>query len=181
MRIKKTDACAILIDVQEKLLPVMSNNEKLLERCKILIAGLNLLKIPTIVSEQYPKGLGHTVQQLKQLLPNQTEAIEKISFSCMDNDIFQNKINWLNTNQVIIFGIEAHVCVLQTVVDLIEIGKTPIVIIDCISSRNETDKEIAIERMKSEGAIFSTSEAILFELCRKAGTPEFKEISQLVK
>ncbi len=181
MRIIKEETCAVIIDIQEKLFPVMSNCEQLLDRCSILVQGLKILQIPIIVTEQYPKGLGHTVSALHDILPEKTETIEKTSFSCVGSNQFLSKLNWFNKDNVLVFGIESHVCVLQTVIDLIDAGKTPIVIKDCISSRNISDMDIALLRMQKEGAIISTSESILFELCQKAGTDRFKAISKLVK
>ena len=181
MRILKDETCAVMIDLQEKLFPVISNNDTLLSRCSILIEGLNALQIPLIVTEQYPKGLGTTLPAIQKILAKNTDIVEKISFSCIGSNQFLSKLNWLNKDNVLVFGIESHVCVLQTVIDLIDSGKTPIVIKDCISSRNISDMEIALERMTKEGAIISTSESILFELCQKAGTDTFKTISKLVK
>ncbi|QXM06591.1 hydrolase [Crassaminicella indica] len=179
MRILKENTTAVIIDIQERLLPHM-NSKELLKNLTILIEGLKALDIPIIVSEQYTKGLGPTVSKIKGMLED-SENIEKISFSCCDEPKLQEKIDNLNKEWIIIAGIESHICVLQTVIDLIDNGYTPVVIEDCISSRKENDKKIAIERMKKEGAIISTYESILFELCRYAGNDTFKTISKLVK
>ena len=178
MRILQDETCAVLIDIQEKLFPVMSNKEAVLTKTKQLIAGLKALQVPLLATEQYSKGLGHTLTELKAE-PNY--CIEKTSFSCIDSNTFVSKLTWLNKDLVIVFGIEAHVCVLQTVIDLIDLGKTPIVVVDCISSRSELDLKFALKRMEKEGAILSTCESILLELCRKSGTETFKIISQIIK
>ena len=109
------------------------------------------------------------------------QPIEKMSFSCCDNPEFMTALEATGRKNVIVIGIESHVCVLQTVIDLIERDYNPIVIEDCVSSRNLNDKIIAIERMSSEGAIISSCESILFELCRYSGTDEFKRMSKIVK
>ncbi|QZY55619.1 isochorismatase family protein [Crassaminicella profunda] len=179
MRILKENTTAMIIDVQKRLLPHMQNKE-LSKNLAILIEGLNGLDIPFIVSEQYTKGLGSTVDEIMGVLEN-FEIIEKMSFSCYDEPTLQEKIDYMNKEWIIIAGIESHICVLQTVIDLIDNGYMPIVIEDCISSRKENDKKIAIERMKKEGAVISTYESILFELCRYAGNETFKTISKLVK
>lgn len=170
-----------MIDLQEKLVPVMFNSQHLLERCKILLNGLNVLKIPLIVSEQYPKGLGTTVSKLQDAIDESSPIIEKTSFSCLGSDTFESKLKDINRDIVLVFGIESHVCVLQTVLDLIAQGKTAVVIVDCISSRQRRDMRVALKRMKKEGAFLSTYESILFELCQTSGTEEFKTISKLVK
>ena len=141
---------------------------------------MKLLEIPVIVSEQYPKGLGPTLQKVIDVL-DAKEAIEKISFSCCGESEFLSHLNQKGKKQVIICGIEAHVCVLQTVIDLVGLGFTPVVVADCISSRNPDDKRVAVERMRSEGAVITSVESILFELTNVAGTPQFKQISRLVK
>ncbi len=180
MRIELNQSAGLVIDIQEKLFPHMAQNEELLRRTSILLEGLRVLNIPLIVTEQYPKGLGPTIQPLTGLLKDEL-VHEKISFSCCGDPAVMDQIQALDRDILIICGIEAHVCVLQTVVDLLEQGYRPVVVEDCISSRNPADLRVAVERMRSEGAIISTSESILFELARVAGTEQFKAISRLVK
>ncbi len=180
MRIELNQSAGLVIDIQEKLFPHMAQNEELLRRTSILLEGLRVLNIPLIVTEQYPKGLGPTIQPLTGLLKDE-QVHEKISFSCCGDPAVMDQIQALDRDILIICGIEAHVCVLQTVVDLLEQGYRPVVVEDCISSRNPADLRVAVERMRSEGAIISTSESILFELARVAGTEQFKAISRLVK
>ncbi|WP_129600532.1 hydrolase [Anaerophilus nitritogenes] len=180
MRILKDNTIAVIIDMQERLLPHMENKNNLLQNFKTLIQGLHALNIPMIVSEQYPKGLGSTVEEISQILGDCTN-IEKMSFSCFDEVKLQQQIDYMNKEWIIIAGIESHICVLQTVIDLIDNGYVPVVVEDCISSRKENDKKIAIERMRQMGAIITTTESILFELCRFATTDAFKVISKLVK
>lgn len=180
MRIETDEALGVIIDVQEKLFPHMFEKENLMKRISILIQGLQFLDVPLIVTEQYTRGLGYTIDPVKNLFHG-FNAIEKISFSCCDEPLFNDQMKWLRKKFVIIAGIEAHVCVLQTMEDLLEQGNIPVIVEDCVSSRNPSDKDIAIARMRQEGAIITTSESVLFELCRHAGNERFKAISGLVK
>ena len=180
MRILKDRSCLLVIDFQERIFPLIHENEKLLKNVPILIAGLKALKLPIFVTEQYTKGLGVTVQPIAEAL-GAIPRIEKSTFSCCDESRFNLELATSGKENVIITGIESHVCVLQTVIDLIRQGYQAVVVEDCISSRNLNDKLIAIERMKSEGAIITTYESILFELLRSSGGETFKAISKLVK
>jgi nicotinamidase-related amidase len=180
MRILADRTAAVLIDVQERLLPHMENHEQLLARILRLAEGLRLLGIPRLVTEQYPRGLGPTVPELRAALPEEA-PLEKISFSCCEDEGFMSRLEGLGRKNVVVAGIEAHVCVLQTVLDLLAAGYIPVVVADCISSRQAGDRRIACERIRAEGGMLTTSESLLFELCRRAGSPLFKEISRLVK
>lgn len=180
MRIIKEHSAGLIIDIQERLHPHIYHHDQLEMNTEILIKGLKLLEIPILVTEQYPKGLGLTIPTLREILENY-EALEKMSFSCCDDPAFEIELNKTGKTQIIIAGIETHVCVLQTVVDLLEFGFQPVVVADCVSSRKENDKIIALERMRQEGAIITSFESLLFELARVSGTAIFKEISALVK
>lgn len=180
MRVVIEETQALIIDLQEKLISHMYENESLLFRNEILIKGLNLLNVPITVSEQYPRGLGKTVFDLAKLTEG-SPKFEKSSFSCIDNVTIKEHIDSIQKKFVIISGIEAHVCVLQTVLDCLEIGQIPVVVEDCISSRKNSDKTVALQRMRTSGAIITTYESLLFELCRDSKNEQFKEISQLVK
>ncbi len=180
MRIKKEHCIGLVIDFQERLFPFIHESEKLTKNVCILIEGLKAFHIPLVVTQQYTKGLGATIEPIAKTLGN-FSSIEKASFSCCDEPKCMSHIAQINKAFVIVTGIESHVCVLQTVVDLLENGFHPIVVEDCVSSRNENDKKMAIERMRKEGVIITTYESILFELCRYSGTEQFKAISKLVK
>lgn len=180
MRILRESCQGLVIDIQEKLFLHMDQKDELLKKCLILLEGLQALGVPVVVTEQYPKGLGPTVDQIQRVL-GRTTPIEKISFSCCDEPAFQQSLDQALHNTIIICGIEAHVCVLQSVIDLVGSGFRPVVVSDCISSRNSEDKRISLERMKVEGAVITTCESLLFELTRVAGSDEFKVISRLVK
>jgi nicotinamidase-related amidase len=133
-----------------------------------------------VVSEQYPKGLGPTIKDISRLITD-FDPIEKVSVSCCGERRFLELIHEYGKRNIIICGIETHVCVLQTVMDLIERGYHPVIIEDCVSSRKSSDRETALKRMAREGVIITTYESILFELCEVAGTDQFKQISKLVK
>ncbi|MEI7423424.1 MAG: hydrolase [Prolixibacteraceae bacterium] len=180
MRIEREKSIGLIIDIQDRLFPVMDGKENLLSNCTRLIEGLQILGIPLVVTQQYTKGLGSTVNEISSLFSH-FSPIEKNTFSCMDEPVFALHLGNSGKTNVIIGGIESHVCVLQTAVDLKENGYDPIVIADCISSRNPEEKQIALNRFLLEGIRVSTTESILFELTRSAGTTEFKAISKLVK
>jgi nicotinamidase-related amidase len=180
MRINREQACGLIIDIQDKLFPHIYKNEIIAGNTAILIRGLKILELPLILTQQYTPGLGETISLIRDLMPGLAH-VEKNSFSCCDEPAFKNSLKQLNKRFVIITGMEAHVCVLQTVLDLLADSYIPVVVENCISSRNNRDKKTAIERMRQEGAIITTYESILFELTRFAGTSQFKEISRLVK
>jgi nicotinamidase-related amidase len=180
MRILKDRSAALIIDIQERLYPFIFENENLTKNVSKLIEGLKIIEIPIFVTEQYVKGLGPTIEPVVNVLGDHPR-IEKMSFSCCDESCVMEGIAVSGKENIIIAGIESHVCILQTVVDLIQNGYHPIVVEDCVSSRHENDKRMAIERMRQEGAIITTVESILFELLRYSGTEQFKGISKLVK
>ena len=180
MRILRENTAGLVIDIQERLFPLIYENEILAKNASVLIQGLQSLSIPVIVTQQYTKGLGGTIEPVRRLF-GEPGHIEKVAFSCCDEPSFMEPLKASGRKFIIITGIEAHVCVLQTTIDLLEQGFTPVVIEDCVSSRKKNDKKQAIFRMRKEGAIISTYESILFELLRYSGTDDFKAISKLVK
>ncbi len=179
MRILKEKTIGLVVDVQEKLLPHMEESSIITLNIKKLVEGMNILKIPMMLTEQYKKGLGATIPALQEIM--EYEPVEKIAFSCFEEMALRMKLENMDRNFVVIAGIEAHVCILQTAIDLKEKGYQPVVVEDCVSSRKINDKKIAMDRMKNSGIIITTYESILFELCRYAGTEQFKNISRLVK
>ncbi len=180
MRITKENTIGLIIDIQERLFPAMFEKESLLKNTLVLIQGLKELQIPLIVTQQYSKGLGETIQEIKSVIPD-FGFIEKRGFSCCDEPVFMESLKKTEAKNVIICGIESHVCVLQTAVDLKEAGYNPVVVMDCVSSRIPASIEIAKERFRLEGIIMTSAESILFELTRSSAAPEFKAISNLVK
>jgi len=180
MRILKEQAAGLVIDIQERLFPFIYENDALTRNASILVQGLQVLGIPVIVTEQYSKGLGPTITPLKEVLGS-IQPLEKMAFSCCDDQPFMQMFHSLHKKFVIITGIESHVCVLQTTIDLLEKNYIPVVVEDCVSSRKLNDKIMAINRMRRMGAIITTYESVLFELLRYSGTDEFRAISRLVK
>ena len=179
MRIEREHAAAVVIDYQEKLIPAMDRKETLIENSSILLAGLRALGIPMVFTQQYTKGLGSTVRELTQAAGTE-EFVEKIRFSAYE-DVLKECPSIQQKKYIILCGIEAHICVLQTLIDLRAHGYIPVLVTDCISSRKDTDKEMAILRAQEEGAVLTTYEALLFELLGAAGTEESKKIQRLVK
>lgn len=180
MRILRENTIGLFIDIQDRLFPHMQEKEELEQNLVTLAAGLQTLEIPLLLIEQYTKGLGFTILPLKNVLSNYP-AIEKTAFSCCDEPRFSEALDATGKKNVIISGIETHVCVLQTALDLLQEGYQPVVIEDCVSSRKPSDKRTAVERMRAEGVIISSLESVLFELTRYSGTDTFKAISKLVK
>lgn len=180
MRVIKENTISLLIDVQERLFPHIHEHEPLKKNMEILLAGLKTLNVPVIVTEQYKKGLGETIDDIEELV-EQYPHEEKVAFSCCDEPEVIEKIEISTKRFVIIAGIESHICVLQTAIDLKERGFNPVVVEDCVGSRTAENKRIAMHRLRQEGVIVTSYESILFELCRKAGTDAFKTISKLVK
>jgi len=180
MRVLKEESIAVIIDIQERLFPLIFQHEWIEKNCKILIQGLKALEIPILVTQQYTKGLGNTIEPIRQAI-GEHKVWEKTSFSCFDDSAFSHELTMNHHKFVIIAGIESHVCVLQTAIDLLSNGFTPVIVEDCVSSRTENSKKVAMERLREEGAIITTCESLLFELCRYSGTPVFKAISNLVK
>jgi nicotinamidase-related amidase len=174
------DTILILIDFQERLFPAMYEKEKLLNNVLKLTRGAQVLQIPVVVTEQYPKGLGPTLPEIKGLLPD-IKPIEKICFSCCDNEAFCRIIGESGRRQLLIAGIEAHICVYQTAMEMSRRSYQVRVISDCISSRDPENKRVALSNMTAAGISPTTSEMVLFELLKKAGGDNFKQISAIVK
>lgn len=182
MRILAEETVALVIDFQERLVPVMRNSNGLIHNTEILLKGLKALGIPMVVSQQYTKGIGMTVPAiLSAITGEEFTYYDKLSFSCVEDEALYHAIQEKGKRNIIVCGIEAHICVLQTVIDLIAKGYNVIVVEDCTGSRKENDQLFAIRRAEAEGAIITTYESILFELTRKAKTDVFKVISELIK
>ncbi|WP_131667982.1 isochorismatase family protein [Psychrobacter pygoscelis] len=181
-RIMRDNCQAVIIDVQEKLTPHIYRQQEILSKIVMLIEGLQALGIPIMLNEQYKKGLGETVPEIMEVLDsNKAKAVEKVTFSACDNNEAWNHLAQQNRNAVLLCGVETHVCVMQTALDLLDNGMQPVIIADATGSRNAYDRKQAIRRMRRAGAVVTTVEAILFELCRSSKDPAFKTISNLVK
>lgn len=180
MKCRRDNTAVLVVDYQAKLIPAISNKEELLRRSSILLKGLKALGIPIIISEQYPKGLGVTVPEIREAVGD-IPAMEKGCFSCWDDEGIKAAINATGCQNILVCGTEAHICVLESAIDMKMDGKDVLIVEDCVSSRFLHDKEIGLRRAEQEGIRLSTAETVLFELTKFSGTPEFKIISKLVK
>ncbi len=181
-RIARENTQAMLIDVQERLAPHIYDNENIVKKIITLIKGLQALDIPIMLNEQYKKGLGDTLPEILEVLEgDNAKSFEKVTFSACDNDDSWNYLAQQNRSIVLLFGTEAHVCVMQTALDLLDNGMQPVIIADAVGSRFPYDKKQAIRRIRRAGAVITTVESILFELCRSSKDPAFKTISNLIK
>jgi nicotinamidase-related amidase len=178
LTLEKTVLAAI--DFQEKLFSVMYEKEKLLRNTVKLIRGAKALEIPIVLTEQYPKGLGPTIPEIKEFLPD-VKPIEKVCFSCCDNEAFIKALEALKRKQVLICGIEAHICVYQTAMALARQGYEVQVVSDCVASREPENKAVALMKMSAFGIVPTTTEMALFELLKIAQGDKFKQISSIVK
>jgi len=182
MRIGKENTIALAIDFQNRLYPKMfeSKNNVLLKNVTLLLKGLQALDVPIFFSQQYTSGLGHTESEIASAV-HDFSYFEKMTFSCLDEIQFKEILKKEQPQTIIVCGIESHICVQQTVIDLLAAGYRVVVIEDCVSSRKKSDKKTAIRRMEQSGAQITSYESILFELCRYANIPVFKDISRLIK
>lgn len=169
----------LVVDVQEKLLPAIHEGERALENARRMTAAAGVLGVPTIVTEQYPAGLGPTCASLREGLAG-LPVIEKTRFSACVPAV-KERLEELGRPGVLVVGIEAHVCVQQTVLDLLRLGYLPYVCADAVGSRRPLDRDTAIERMRQAGAVITTTESAIFELTGEAGTDLFKRILKIVK
>jgi nicotinamidase-related amidase len=171
---------AIAVDYQERLIPAMHEKETLMKNSNLLLSGLKMLGIPVIVSRQSPEGLGDTVVELSQAVEG-FPVYDKTSFSCYDEKSIKEVIDSYNRKNVIMCGVEAHICVLQTIIDLQAGGFQTIMVSDCVGSRQKRDIKMGMKRAVGEGALPATYESVLFELTRHSKNDRFKAISRLVK
>ncbi|MFN7802804.1 MAG: isochorismatase family protein [Planctomycetaceae bacterium] len=177
--LNRHDSRLLIVDMQDRILPVIGNSDAVLSNCLRLVEGAQVLQVPVTATEQYPKGLGSTNVGLARLLPHR---LEKLRFSSAE------VLNWGTAAEdtsgrfrVVVAGIETHVCILQTVFDLLAAGFEVHVPADAVGSRVEANRQVALERMALGGAVITTTESVLLEWCEVAGTAEFKQISQLIR
>ena len=182
-RMLEPDQCALIaIDIQEKLLPPIFEKERLLKNSQLLIRLAGILKIPTIVTTQYARGLGATVPDIASLLPD-SPPIDKTMFSCFGSDVFCSTLKRMpgNRTTVLLCGMESHICVMQTALAALREGYLVHVASDAVSSRTEWNWKVGLERMRDAGAVISSTEMMMYELMRASGTPVFKEILKHLK
>jgi nicotinamidase-related amidase len=174
------NCCLVVVDVQGKLAQLMHGKEVLFKNVQILIQAAKILDIPILWCQQCPDALGPTLPEIEQLLTD-NEPINKAAFSCCGDEQFNIRLNELARNQVILCGIETHVCICQTAIDLLRKGFGVDVVADAVSSRTLENKQIAIERMTAEGVNISCTEMALFELLKTAEHSKFRQVAKLIK
>jgi nicotinamidase-related amidase len=174
----------LIVDVQDKLLDAVSGKDRVVERCVRLVRAARTLDVPITLSEQYPQGIGPTVEPIREAVANAGLGIDKVEFSCLRNAKLRDRLHELRRRgrpRVVIAGTEAHVCVLQTAIDLHGQGFETFVVADAIGSRFQANRKRAMARLLKAGADMVDTEMVLFEWLERAGTPEFKELHALVK
>ncbi|HAK88855.1 MAG: hydrolase [Nitrospirae bacterium GWC2_46_6] len=178
----KNDVLLLIVDIQERLVPAMKPDVKdaVFKNCGHLIELSKMLNIPTVLTEQYPKGLGPTVNEIKDLLP-EYRPIAKLTFSCCEEPDFLREIKKLNKKTIILAGMETHICVLQTCIGLLKEGFNVHLVSDAVCSRAKANWRTAIEFMRDAGAVITCTETVLFQLLKVAGTEEFKTISKRIR
>lgn len=181
--IQRDKTALVVIDMQEKLMNAIPEEirELITKNTGIIIQSAKALGIPITVTEQYPKGLGFTISDIKETIGSDFNPIEKVVFSCARSPEFKSALEETGKKEALVCGIETHVCVLQTVVDLVNDGYTVYVPADAVASRRELDWERGVKLIENAGAVVGTTETFLFQLLERAGTEEFKKISKLVK
>jgi nicotinamidase-related amidase len=179
----QADQCAlIVVDIQEKLLPPIFNKDELVKNTQLLVRLANILELPVIVTTQYVKGLGPTIPEIASLLGH-TPQIDKMQFSCFGSNEFRSALKSVpgNRNTLLVCGMEAHICVMQTVLGALNDGYLVHVATDAIGSRVRWNWDIGIDRIRAAGAVISTTEMMIYELLRSSGTPQFKEMLPYLK
>ena len=177
--INENNCIIVIIDIQEKLVNIIKDST-IKENAVHIAKTANILNIPVLITEQYPKGLGSTIQDIKDSVCNAV-YIEKTNFNAFSEQKFKEYISNTNKKQIIIFGIETHICVLQTIYDILNKGFDIFLVENASGSRNDKDKEIAIERLRKAGCEIVTTEMVIFELLKSSRHPKFKEIQALIK
>jgi nicotinamidase-related amidase len=179
-RLRRAGAGLVVVDIQERLLPAIFEKERVVQNAVRLIQGATILQVPIFVTEQYRKGLGPTVPEVAEVIPG-FAPLEKLAFSACGADGFVPALGTKQVTDAVLCGIEAHVCVTQTCLGLLEKGFRVFVVADAISSRTAANYLLGVERMRAAGAVIVSTEMVLFELLGQAGTPEFKQVLALVK
>lgn len=180
-KLNRDDCLLFVIDLQEKLLPAIDNADDVVDACRLMIRAAGVFGMPIVLTEQYRKGLGATVPAIMELLdPAGVEPIDKVLFSGYTSEV-RDALQQAGRSQIVVVGIESHVCVQQTVLDLLRVDYKVWVCADAVGSRRPSDREMALPRMRQEGAFVTSTESAIFELMRQAGTDLFKQILKIIK
>ncbi len=178
--LKSKEALMVIIDVQGKLARLMHESEKLFDGLQRAIKGMRALGVPILWVEQNPKGLGPTVPEISELLPD-IKPISKMTFSCLRDEGFAKALKQSGRKQILLTGIETHVCVYQTALDLLDMGYEVEIIVDAVSSRTRENKEIGLQKMRDAGAGITCTETVFFEMLERAEGEKFKRIIKIIK
>ncbi|HET8575955.1 MAG TPA: hydrolase [Methylomirabilota bacterium] len=183
MTLARERTALVVLDVQERLFHAMDadHREEVMRNIKVLAAAGRRLKVPILVTEQYPKGLGHTLDELKHALGPGVEPIEKVTFSCCGVEPFRARLAAAGVRHVVLTGIEAHVCVLMSALDLLASGYSVHVVADAVTSRTQGNWRLAMDQLRQAGAVVTATETVLFQLLRQADTEDFRELARLIR
>lgn len=180
MTLELKNTLLTVIDIQGNLAHAMHDKESLFKATGQLIKGIKCLEIPMILTEQNPKGLGPTIPEIRELIPDLT-AIPKISFSCCDEKAFMEEIKRIGKRQILISGIESHICIYQTTMNLLDMGYEVHIVADAVASRDPENRKLALKKMEHMGANMTCVEMALFELMKTAEHPKFRDIVKIIK
>ena len=183
MSITRESTALVVVDVQERLFHAMDadHREEVMKNIKVLTTAARRLGLPMLVTEQYPKGLGHTLEELADTLGPGVEPIPKVSFSCCGVEEFRARLTATGARQVVLAGIEAHVCVLLSALDLLAQGYGVQVVADAVTSRTQANWRLAMDQLRQAGAVVTATETVLFQLLRQGDTDEFRELARLIR
>ena len=170
----------MVVDIQTALQNHIADMNRVLDRTAVMIQAANLLSVPIIVTEQYPKGLGRTAEPLRNLLGD-CEYHDKVAFSCLQDQNISDRLRQTSREQILLVGIETHVCILQTAYDALDLGLQPYLVVDALGSRRDIDKQTAIDRLRDAGAIVTTTESAILEMATSSKHSAFRQISKLLK
>jgi nicotinamidase-related amidase len=183
MRLRRADTALVVVDVQERLFQAMDpdHREEVVRNIKVLASAARRLGLPIVVTEQYPKGLGHTLPEIRETLGRDVEPIAKVAFSCCDASGFRERLQATGARGVILAGIEAHVCVLLTALDLRAEGYAVHVAADAVTSRTQGNWRLAMEQLRQADVVVTATETVLFQLLERADSDEFRELAPLIR
>ncbi len=183
MTLPREGTTLLIVDVQERLFPAMDadHREEVMRNIKVLAATARRLRLPVVATEQYPKGLGHTLRELSEALGPDVQPVPKVSFSCWIAEDVRARLKAAGTRRVILAGIEAHVCVMITALDLIGEGLAVHVPADAVTSRTQANWRLGTEQLRQAGAVVTATETLVFQLLGQADTDDFRELARLVR
>jgi len=179
-RLAPDRAALLVVDIQQAFVQPIAEMPRVIDRTRIMIEAAKLLQLPILVTEQYPRGLGRTVETLQNVL-EPCHYYEKVDFSCFQDGPTREALQATGCDQILLVGIEAHVCIAQTALDLLAVGYQPFIAVDALASQRQTDMDVALQRMASHGVILTTTEAAIMEMTVSSKHPQFRAISKLLK